>query len=302
VGIRPPRLHIFRGTRLGQTRVHAISAQWPLHGVLSAFLSHPKAKHKGLLNGRYVPIWRRRLAGFLFTRVSVPERGLIGDYPVAVVGARGADHAGPDAAVGAGGRGRLQGGDAVVWRNTVRGYGLIQIALHWTTAGLVALLIPLGLWMTGLDYYDPWYKRGPDLHRAIGVLLGILLLARVASRVLQVRPCDRARSAWERRLATTTHLLLYALPFLLVISGYLVSTADGRAVEVFGWFEVPATLYGFDGQEDRAGEVHFALAMLLLAIVAVHAGGALRHHFAYKDDTLRRMLRPPIATETVDGP
>ena len=61
------------------------------------------------------------------------------------------------------------------WRNTANGYGLIQIAIHWTMAAMIAVLLPLGLWMTGLDYYDPWYRKGPDLHRAIGVLLGLLV-------------------------------------------------------------------------------------------------------------------------------
>jgi cytochrome b561 len=61
---------------------------------------------------------------------------------------------------------------------------------------------------------------------------------------------------------------------------------------VFGWFEVPATVYGIDGQEDLAGDVHFALAMSLLALIVLHVAAALRHHFVARDDTLRRMLRP----------
>ena len=52
----------------------------------------------------------------------------------------------------------------MMWRNSKSGYGLVQIGLHWITALLVAILLPLGLWMTGLDYYDPWYRKAPDLH------------------------------------------------------------------------------------------------------------------------------------------
>ncbi len=78
----------------------------------------------------------------------------------------------------------------------------------------------------------------------------------------------------------------------LVASGYLISTADGRPVEVFGWFEVPATLHGIEGQEDAAGDIHFLLAMVLLGVVVLHALAALRHHLVLKDATLRRMLAP----------
>lgn len=178
------------------------------------------------------------------------------------------------------------------WRNTRHGYGVLQIALHWIMATLVAILLPLGLWMTGLDYYHPWYKQGPDLHRALGVLFALLLLLRLAWRLSGPMPRPSAGSAWQRRAAQAAHGLLYLLPLLLVTSGYLISTADGRAVDVFGWFQVPATLHGIDGQEDIAGDIHFALAMLLLAVIALHLAAALRHHFLLRDDTLRRMLKP----------
>ena len=125
------------------------------------------------------------------------------------------------------------------------------------------------------------------------MVVGILLLTRLAARWLQVRPDPLVRSAWERRLASAVHLLLYLLPLLMVVSGYLISTADGRSVEVFGWFEIPATLQGLTGQEDIAGAIHFGLAMALLALIALHVAAALRHHLVLKDDTLRRMLRGP---------
>jgi len=159
-------------------------------------------------------------------------------------------------------------------------------------AAMVAVLVPLGLWMTGLDYYDPWYRRGPDLHRALGVLLGLLLAIRLGWGWANVRPVPLASARWELSASRAAHVLLYVLTLLLVVSGYLTSTADGRAVDVFGWFEVPATLYGIEGQADIAGDVHFVVAMGLLALVAVHVLAAFRHHLVLRDDTLRRMCRP----------
>ncbi len=183
-----------------------------------------------------------------------------------------------------------------MWRNTRDGYGLIQILLHWVTALLIAGLLPLGLWMTELGYYDPWYTKAPDLHRALGVLFGLLLAVRWLSGRLQVKPQALAATRWERVGVGLGHALLYLLPALLVVSGYLISTADGRAVDVFGWFAIPATLHGLEGQEDIAGEVHFWLSMVLLALVALHVAAALRHHFVLKDATLRRMLNPAYST------
>ena len=75
----------------------------------------------------------------------------------------------------------------------------------------------------------------------------------------------------------------------IMLSGYLISTADGRAIEVFSWFEVPATLSDIDGQEDIAGDIHEILAWTLIVLVALHALAALKHHFIDKDTTLKRM-------------
>jgi cytochrome b561 len=75
-----------------------------------------------------------------------------------------------------------------------------------------------------------------------------------------------------------------------MLSGYLISTADGRGLEVFDWFSVPATLSGLDRQEDIAGEVHLYLAWTVIVLAALHALAALKHHFIDRDPTLMRML------------
>ena len=109
------------------------------------------------------------------------------------------------------------------WKNTASGYGWVHIGLHWGMAVMIAVLLPLGLWMTGLDYYDPWYRKGPDLHRAIGVILGMVLMARIAWRLGNPVPKTLGATGVEKRLASAAHLLLYLLPVLLVTSGYLLS-------------------------------------------------------------------------------
>lgn len=53
-----------------------------------------------------------------------------------------------------------------------------------------------------------------------------------------------------RLAAKAGHLALYLLLFAIGISGYLISTADGKPISVFGWFDVPATLSDAGAQAD----------------------------------------------------
>ena len=78
--------------------------------------------------------------------------------------------------------------------------------------------------------------------------------------------------------------------FVIFVSGYLISTATGQGISFFGWFEIPALVTGLPAQAERAGQVHYWVAIGVLGLAALHALGALKHHFLDRDDTLRRML------------
>lgn len=176
-------------------------------------------------------------------------------------------------------------------RNTETRWGWISIVLHWGVAVVVFGLFGLGLWMTELGYYDAWYKKGPDLHRAVGILLGLALIGRLLWRMWDGTPKAIANhTPWERRGAAIAHRLLYGLLFAIMISGYLISTADGRAISVFGYFDVPATLTYAKQQTAIAGPVHFGLAIALIVLAIAHAAAAIKHHLIDKDETLKRML------------
>lgn len=176
-------------------------------------------------------------------------------------------------------------------KNTENRYGLVAIVLHWVVAGCVTGLAVLGLWMTDLTYYSPYYRSAPFWHKSVGVLLAVLIVLRLIWRWANPRPAHLpGHRLWEIRLATLVHGLLYLLLMVIVLSGYLISTATGQGVDVFGWFTLPALVSGLPGQADRAGLVHYWLAIGLLVLAGFHAAGALKHHFMDGDNTLRRML------------
>lgn len=176
-------------------------------------------------------------------------------------------------------------------KNTHNRYGLVAVALHWIVAVTVIGLAILGLWMTDLSYYSPYYRSAPFWHKSIGMTLAVVMLFRLLWRWLNPKPAPLAsHKRWEISLAKVVHGLLYLLLFVILVSGYLISTATGQGISAFGWFEVPALVSGLPDQADRAGMVHYWVALTVLALAALHALGALKHHFLDRDDSLRRML------------
>lgn len=176
-------------------------------------------------------------------------------------------------------------------RNSSSGYGALMVLMHWVVAVAVIGLFALGYWMVDLTYYHGWYNKGPDIHRSVGMLLLFLMVFRVVWRGVNKKPAplpDHGR--WEVLSAQAVHLLLYALLFVAMISGYLITSADGSAIDVFGWFSVPSVTGQIKGLEDTAGFVHYWSTWALVALSAAHAVAAVKHHVVDRDNTLRRML------------
>ncbi|MCT7941195.1 MULTISPECIES: cytochrome b [Shewanella] len=179
-----------------------------------------------------------------------------------------------------------------MFNNSPAGYGLITIFIHWISAVTVIGLFALGFWMVDLTYYSSWYKTAPDIHKSVGILLLLITILRVLWRFIAIKPAAVAtHKQWEQQSAHWAHRIIYLLMLSIMVSGILISTADGRAIWVFNWFQFPAVGELFDDQADLAGLFHQYAAYSLIGLVIIHAAGALKHHFIDKDSTLIRMLR-----------
>ena len=117
------------------------------------------------------------------------------------------------------------------------------------------------------------------------------MLFRLIWNLLNKRPQPLpGNNPLEGKIARKVHFVLYILLFAVMLSGYLISTADGRPIEIFAMFNIPATLTGLEKQEDIAGLVHLILAIILISLSSFHALAALKHHFINQDKTLIRIL------------
>ncbi|MCG9577682.1 cytochrome b [Vibrio tubiashii] len=174
-------------------------------------------------------------------------------------------------------------------KSEVKNYNLVARGVHWISALVIIGLFAVGIWMVDLSYYSEWYRTAPHWHKSIGLLLAGLTLFRLFWKIVTASPKVEG-VAYEVIGAKLAHLGMYAILLALFASGYLISTEDGRGIDVFTWFTVPGLGALFENQADIAGQVHFYAAWALIIIAAVHAIAALKHHFINKDNTLRKMI------------
>jgi len=172
--------------------------------------------------------------------------------------------------------------------------------LHWLIAIVIAGMVGLGLYMTGVEgdfQYKLWLYQ---LHKSFGVTLFALVLVRLIWRQISPPPpMTENMAAWEQRAAGAAHFGLYALMFAIPLSGWARVSASPLSVptEVFGLFTLPHIpwLASLPSETKQAWEpvfqwTHWALAWTLVAVVAIHAAAALRHAFILKDNVMQRML------------
>lgn len=166
-------------------------------------------------------------------------------------------------------------------------YSRGAIAFHWIIAALIVFNLWLGL---AHDSLPRDWKVMP-VHKATGITILALTLARIAWRFARPAPAlPTTLSTWERGAAHVSHFLLYAFMLVMPFSGWaMVSGPKRRPLQWFGQFDIPY-LPVSPGVADIGHEVHEILGWGFVALIALHVVAALRHHFLLRDTVLVRML------------
>ncbi len=177
--------------------------------------------------------------------------------------------------------------------NTRDHYGCIAILIHWAMAALLIALVALGVYMVRLpdSGFDTRKVELILYHKQLGLAAFLFVMLRLAWRVTNILPeLVDAFPDWQKVLARFVHLAFYAVILALPVTGWLMSSAAGIPVSAFGLFQLPDLIARDEFLFDILVDVHHALGFALGGLIVVHAGAALRHHFALRDDTLKRML------------
>jgi len=119
-------------------------------------------------------------------------------------------------------------------KNSKNSYGLISMLLHWVMTILLMGLLGIGLYMTSLEYYDPLYRRLPQWHKFLGMIMLFLLAVRFIWKLKNINSIVLiTHKKYERVLSRYIKNIFYALTFVIGVTGYFISTAKGKAIRFF---------------------------------------------------------------------
>lgn len=168
-------------------------------------------------------------------------------------------------------------------------YHPLQAALHWSSAVLIVFLLMMGTFY--LKYLPNTAEKLIPLrvHLLIGLLVGLLTLARLVSLSLLPQPRATA-SKGILPIAVFVRTGLYVAILGIVLSGIVMTLHKN----------FPETLqFGLDRPLPHAfwhsfRIAHAVFAYVLMALIGVHVTAALFHQFIRKDQLLSRMwpVRP----------
>ena len=172
-------------------------------------------------------------------------------------------------------------------RNTLTEYGLISKILHWISAILLLIQIPLGFYLVDLDF-GPERISVENIHIIIGLSIFYLVIIRLINKILNPTPkLDSSIFKGQKFLAKLNHLLLYVSILLITVSGILKKLFNGETLVIF--FKKININENFE-LADQFYEIHIFSNYLLIGLIVVHILAVISHKLFFNDNILKKIL------------
>ena len=168
-------------------------------------------------------------------------------------------------------------------------YSAVARWLHWIIALLIIWNVVSGIGHEALPRDARAAVMG--LHISSGITVLVLSIIRLAWRLgHRPPPLPMGMTPWQAGLAHGVHWAFYALMLLLPLSGWIMISSAPFPITWLGLFALPKfAVTREDAISGIAGEGHEILGLLMLALVVLHVGAALWHHFSLRDNLIARM-------------
>ena len=171
--------------------------------------------------------------------------------------------------------------------NRQPGFNLTARVLHWLMAAMVLTMLVIGVTMVSSLSLRPALI---DLHRPLGIAIGLLVLVRLYNRLRHPPPpLPVDLPAWQVVAAVASHWVLYALMFAMPIIGWAMLSAGGYPIVLVGGLHLPAIVAHDPSVYAALRNAHSLLAYVLFATVVLHLSAALYHAWVRRDGVFSSM-------------
>ena len=172
-------------------------------------------------------------------------------------------------------------------KNTLTEYGLISKSLHWLSAILLFIQIPLGFYLVYLDF-GPERLTVEDIHVAVGLSIFYLVILRLLNNVFNPTPkLEPSVFKGQKFLAKLNHILLYVTILSITISGIFKKLFNGetltiifKKIKIQDNFQLGELFY----------DVHVFSNYLLIVLIVIHLMAVITHKLFFNDNLLKKML------------
>ena len=171
--------------------------------------------------------------------------------------------------------------------NTLTEYGIISRVLHWLSAAILLIQIPLGFYLVDLDFGDQRITI-EDIHVTLGLTVFYIIIIRLINNILNPTPkLDPSIFKGQWFLAKINHVLLYVSILSITISGILKKLFNGEILTIlFGEIQINEN---FD-LADQFYEIHIFSNYTLIGLIVLHITAVIIHKLFFGDNLLKRIL------------
>ena len=172
-------------------------------------------------------------------------------------------------------------------KNTLAEYGLISKLLHWVSALLLFIQIPLGFYLVDLDF-GPERLSIENIHIIIGLSVFYLVILRLINKIINPTPkLEPSVFKGQRFLAKLNHVLLYVTILSVTISGILKKLFNGETLIIL--FKKIKRKDNFELSE-LFYDIHVFSNYLIIILIAIHILAVIIHKYFFNDNLLKKIL------------
>ena len=172
-------------------------------------------------------------------------------------------------------------------KNTITEYGVISKILHWVSALLLIVQIPLGFYLVNLDFGEQRINT-ENIHIIIGLSIFYLVIIRLLIKIFNPTPkLEPSIFKGQKFLAKLNHLLLYVTILSITISGILKKLFNGETLIIL--FKQIKIQDNF-GLADQFYEIHIFSNYLMIVLISIHILAVIVHKIFFNHNLLKRML------------